>query len=129
MLASSAACSVPRHPELAGAWRALDVRTFDPGPEDSAKRWDLVTSQVMHLPDGEMVDLTRRLGAAIAPDGTLIVVGHHPDDLMTGLRHGRRKFLVTPEDLMPAVDLEGWTVEVVGARNRMMAWPDGKQVS
>lgn len=48
---------------------------------------------------------------------------------MTGLRHGRREFLFTPEDLLPALDPENWTVEVVEVRSRMMTGPDGEQVS
>jgi len=109
-------------------WRHVDVRTFDPGSEGSGDRWDLVTSQFMHLFDGGMVDLTRRLAGAVAPGGTLLVVGHHPDDLATGLRHGRRNFMFTPEDLVPALDLERWAVEVVEVRSRTMARPDGEQV-
>ncbi len=59
-------------------WRHVDVRTFDPGTEGIGERWDLVTSQFMHLPDGGMVDLTRRLAEAVAPGGTLLVVGPTP---------------------------------------------------
>lgn len=109
-------------------WRPVDVREFDSCPEGSGERWDLVTSQFMHLPDGGMVDLTRRLAAVVAPGGTLLVVGHHPDDLMTGLRHGRREFLFTPEELLPALDPDKWTVEVVEVRGRTMAGSDGQQV-
>lgn len=110
-------------------WRHVDVRTFDPGPEGSGEHWDLVTSQYMHLPDGGMVDLTRRLAGAVAPGGTLLVVGHHPDDLAAGLRHGRRDFMFTSEDLVPALDLEGWAVEVVEVRKRTVAGPDGEHVA
>ncbi|WP_104107120.1 bifunctional NAD(P)/FAD-dependent oxidoreductase/class I SAM-dependent methyltransferase [Nocardioides sp. 616] len=106
-------------------WRHLDVRSFDPGPE----RWDLVTSQFMHLPDGAMVDLTRRLGRAVAPGGTLLVVGHHPDDHATGLRHGGHGFLFTPEDLLPALDPAEWEVEVTDVRPRAATGHDGEQVT
>ena len=107
-------------------WRHLDIRTFD--PERSAERWHLVTSQYMHLPDGGMVDLTRRLAGAVAPGGTLLVVGHHPDDLATGLRHGHRSFMFTPEDLVPALNPETWEVEVVEVRPRSVTGPDGETV-
>ena len=95
-------------------WRQADARTWEPGEE----RWTLVTSNFLHLPDGGMVDVVRRLAAAVAPGGTLIVVGHHPDDLATGLRHGRREWLFAPEDLLPALDPEEWDVEVVQVRTR-----------
>jgi len=80
--------------------REVDVRTFDPGDE----RWDLVSSQFMHQPDDGMVDVVRRLVAAVAPGGTLLVVAHHPRDMATGLRHGHVSHLFTPEDLLPALD-------------------------
>ena len=78
----------------------------------------------MHLPDGGMVDLTRRLASGVAPGGTLLVVGHHPDDLHTGLRHGRPDFMFTPQDLLPALD-EGWEVEVAEVRPRTVHGHDG----
>ncbi|MEO5710157.1 MAG: bifunctional NAD(P)/FAD-dependent oxidoreductase/class I SAM-dependent methyltransferase [Nocardioidaceae bacterium] len=108
------------------AWRQVDVRTFDPTVTD--ERWDLVTSQFMHLPDGGMVDLTRRLGDAVAPGGTLLVVGHHPDDLHTGLRHGQPSFMFTPQDLVPALD-DAWQVEVAEVRSRKADGPDGEVVT
>jgi SAM-dependent methyltransferase len=108
-------------------WRHADVRTFDPGAD--GERWDLVTSQFMHLPDGGMVDLTRRLAGAVAPGGTLLVVGHHPDDLATGLRHGHRTFMFTPEQLLPAIDPETFEVEVAEVRSRTATGPDGDEVT
>jgi len=110
-------------------WRHVDVRTFEPEPEDSGERWDLVTSHFMHLPDGGMVDLTRRLAGAVAPGGTLLVVGHHPEDLTTGLRHGHRSFMFTPEDLLPALDLQAWEVQVTEVRPRSTTGPDGDPVT
>ncbi|MCW2738647.1 FAD-dependent oxidoreductase [Nocardioides sp.] len=98
--------------------RRVDVRTFDPDGET----WDLVSSQFMHLPDGRMVDLVRRLASAVAPGGTLLVVGHHPDDMATGLRHGHHSFLFTADSLLPALD-EEWEVEVCEARPRTAVHP------
>ncbi|MBM7460585.1 FAD-dependent oxidoreductase [Rhodococcus coprophilus] len=96
-----------------------DVRSWEPGDE----RWDLVSSQFMHLPDGGMVDLTRRLGSAVAPGGTLLVVGHHPDDMETGLRHGHHSFLFTPESLVPALADGDWEIELCEARSRTATHP------
>ncbi len=107
-------------------WRHLDVRAFDPESDGMDERWDLVTSQFMHLPDGGMVDLTRRLAGAVALGGTLLVVGHHPDDLSTGLRHGRHDFMFTPQDLVSALDPQTWDVEVVEVRQRELTGPDGE---
>ena len=104
--------------------RRVDVRTFDPGGET----WDLVTSHFFHLPDGGMPDVVRRLASAVAPGGTLLVVGHHPEDLKTGLRHGHNTFMFTPEELLPAVP-EGFTVVACETRPRTQAHPHtGEQI-
>ena len=81
-------------------WRQADARTWQPDGE----QWDLVSSQFIHLSDGGMPDLVRRLGDAVAPGGTLLVVGHHPSDLETGLRWSINDILFTPEDLLPGLD-------------------------
>ena len=101
------------------ATRAIDIRDWQPGEE----RWDLVSSQFMHLPAGGMVELTRRLGSAVAPGGTLLIVGHHPDDVATGLRHGDRSFLFTPAELTPVLTDGDWQVEVCEARPRTVTHP------
>jgi thioredoxin reductase/SAM-dependent methyltransferase len=98
--------------------RRLDVRSFDPAGET----WDLVTSHFFHLPDGGMPDVVRRLASAVAPGGTLLVVGHHPDDLATGLRHGHDTFMFTADQLVPALP-DDFEVEVSEARPRTQAHP------
>ena len=37
----------------------------------------------MHLPGEQRRELFARLAAAVAPGGTLLIVGHHPSDLRT----------------------------------------------
>jgi SAM-dependent methyltransferase len=88
------------------SWLQADLRTWTP---DGAV-WDLVTSQFLHLLDGGMVDAVRRMADAVAPGGTLLVVGHHPSDLDTGLRWSLPDVMFTPEQLLPAVDRPGWSV-------------------
>ena len=94
-----------------------------------------MTSHFVHLPDGGMVDVVRRLGSAVAPGGTLLVVGHHPEDLATGLRHGHHTFLFTADSLLPALgdgsgDPAGWEVEVCESRPRTQAHPEtGEEIA
>ncbi|MGJ9424101.1 SAM-dependent methyltransferase [Aeromicrobium sp. CF3.5] len=77
-----------------------DIRTWQP-----AESYDLISSQFMHLLDGGMRELVPRLADALKPGGLLLVVGHHPDDLRTGLRHASRPgVMFTPDDLVPTVD-------------------------
>lgn len=122
--AEAALARVAAHAEEAGvadrvSTRLLDVRTFEPDGET----WDLVTAHFVHLPDGGMVDVVRRLASAVAPGGTLLVVGHAPSDIHTGLRHGHHSFMHTADQLLPALD-DGWTVEVCESRPRTQAHPE-----
>lgn len=95
-----------QHAEEAGvadhtSFRVADVRTWEPGDE----RWDLVTAHYVHLPPEPMLDVVRRLASAVAPGGTLLVVGHHPGDVPAGVK--ARDDLFVPEALLPALD-DGW---------------------
>ncbi len=87
-------------------WERADIRTWRP-----AATYDLITSQFLHLLDGGMPGLVARLADALNPGGTLLVVGHHPDDLHTGLRHATEPgVMFTPDDLVPALDTERFDV-------------------
>jgi thioredoxin reductase/SAM-dependent methyltransferase len=121
--ADAALARVAEHAAEAGVGdrvetRRLDVRSFDPAGET----WDLVTSHFFHLPDGGMPDVVRRLASAVSPGGTLLVVGHHPEDLATGLRHGHDTFMFTADQLVPALP-DDFDVEASEARPRTQAHP------
>lgn len=116
------------HAQMAGVsdateWRHADLRQWSPGDE----RWDLVSSQFMHQPDGGMVPIVRTLATAVAEGGTLLVVGHHPGDLDSGLRWSIGQALFTPDDLLPALDAEVWEI-TAEVRERLQAVPDGDPV-
>ena len=53
-------------------WQQADLRTWVP-PE---RAFDLVTAHYLHLPGAATGPLFGRLAAAVAPGGTLLVVGH-----------------------------------------------------
>ncbi len=121
--ADAALARVAEHAAQAGVadrveTRRVDVRAFEPDGET----WDLVTCSFVHLPDGGMLDVTRRLGSAVAPGGTLLVVGHDPGDVATGLRHGHHSFLHTADELLPALG-DDWQIEACQSRPRTQAHP------
>jgi thioredoxin reductase/SAM-dependent methyltransferase len=128
--ADAALARVAKHAAEAGLGdrvetRRIDVRTFEPDGET----WDLVTAHFVHLPDGGMVDVVRRLASAVAPGGTLLVVGHAPNDIHTGLRHGHVSFMHTADQLLPALGDE-WVVEVCESRPRTQAHPEtGEEIA
>ena len=87
-------------------WRQADARTW----QADGDQWDLVSSQFIHLPDGAMPGLVRRLAEAVAPGGTLLVVGHHPRDIESGLRWSIDGILFEPEELLAGLDDDAWEV-------------------
>jgi len=87
-------------------FRQADLRTWTPDGE----QWDLVTSCFLHLLDHGMLEATRQMAAAVAPGGTLLVAGHHPEDEHTGLRWSMPGVMFTAEELAPAVDAERFDV-------------------
>ncbi len=74
--------------------------------------YDLVSAQFMHLPKPAIFDLQRRLAASVAPGGTLLIVGHHPDDVRHA--HGGEDFpdvRYTAEEVAALLDPQEWTIE------------------
>jgi thioredoxin reductase/SAM-dependent methyltransferase len=118
-LARAAAHAEAAGPEVAGriTWTHADLRAE--GPEG---RYDLVSSQFMHLPSEVRRDVFARLAAAVAPGGILLIVGHHPSDLR--LRDHRMHFpdmLYPPEEIAAALDPAEW--EVLTAETRVRTGP------
>lgn len=96
-------------------WEATDLLAWDPGDT----RYDLVTSQYVHLPSGQRDPLYRRLAGLVAPGGTLLIVGHHPSDLDTGVpRPPRPELFFTPDEVVALLDSTVWTVETAVAAAR-----------
>ena len=93
-----------RHAEQAGVaertdWWQVDARTFDP----AGRTFDLVTTHFLHPPEGGMVAVTRRLAAAVAPGGHLLVVGHAPSQTSAQLSPAQHRAMFLAADLLPAL--------------------------
>jgi 2-polyprenyl-3-methyl-5-hydroxy-6-metoxy-1,4-benzoquinol methylase len=102
------------HAEQAGVadqtdWWQVDARTFAAGE----RSYDLVSTHFLHPPDGGMVEVTRRLAAAVAPGGHLLVVGHAPSEAFTHLATSHRRAMFVADELLPALsdDFEALVVE------------------
>jgi thioredoxin reductase/SAM-dependent methyltransferase len=102
------------------------VGDWDPGDG----RFDLVTSHFLHLPPADRAAAFRRMAAAVAPGGTLLVVAHHASDLRTTIgRPDLPELFFEPDDVVAVLDPAGWDVQVAEARPREARDPEGRTVT
>jgi SAM-dependent methyltransferase len=119
---------VSEHAEEAGVAERVAVLHHDvlgPGPLPGS--YDLVSAQYLHPPVERFGEIVGRLGEAVRPGGRLLVVGHHPYDLATGLRsgHGHPELLFGPDRVLDALPADRWEVLVADAPTREVDGPDG----
>jgi len=115
-------------PDVAGRieWLHADLR--DTVIEEGA--YDLVSSQFMQLPGDTRRDLFARLAAAVAPGGTLMIVGHHPSDLRTTAhRMHFPDMMFTAEEIASDLDPAAWDVLAAESRPRAAAGHDGSHTT
>jgi SAM-dependent methyltransferase len=106
-------------------WVHADLAGWDPGPA----RYGLVSSQYVHLPPGAREALFRALAGAVAPGGSLLVVGHHPSDLQTTMRRPPMpELFFTGSDIAPLLDSGDWKIITDEAPQRSAPDPDGRPV-
>ena len=102
-------------------WQPVDALTWAPAPAS----YDLVSAQFIHLPPPQMPGLLERLGAAVRPGGTLLVVGHHPLDLLTTVHRPKwPDLLLTAEQIAASLDRADWAV-TTAEPERPATDPDG----
>jgi SAM-dependent methyltransferase len=95
-------------------WLQADLLTWVPD-----QVYDLVNAQFMHLPRALREPAFARLAAAVAPGGTLLIVGHHLSDRDSGAhRHGDPDMFFTVEDIAAGLDPEHWTIQTGVTRPR-----------
>ena len=97
-------------------WVHADLDAWTP----PAGRFDLVTAHYLHATWSDRPGMFQRLAAAVAPGGTLLVVGHlMGDDWEHGQHHAHEPgVLYTAEDVAAALDPVEWTDVVTGTRDR-----------
>ncbi len=108
------------------SWLPADFLGWIP-PEST---YDLVSSQFMHLPKDQRDALFSRLAASVSPGGSLLVVGHHPSDLQTGVpRPPVPELFFTAAEVAASLDPQGWDVVVSEARRRSALDREGLTVT
>jgi SAM-dependent methyltransferase len=120
-LERAAAHAAGRGPAVADriSWVHADLTAWEPG----AARFDLVSAQFMHLPAEPRAALFARLADAVAPGGTLLLVGHHFADLEAEGRGGMREMMFTADELVAALDPAAWDVVAAETRSRAATAP------
>lgn len=107
-------------------WEQRDLTAWLPDPAS----FDLVSSQFMHLPEPARSVLFSALAAAVAPGGTLLIVGHdaseHED---AGHRVHLSDLMFTVDDVLAAIASEGLLVTVAEIRERQADSPDGEMIT
>jgi SAM-dependent methyltransferase len=102
-------------------WVVADVLEY----ASMRRAFDLVAMLYLHLPPGELARVIRSAVDALAPDGTLIVLGHDTTNLTEG--HGGPRdasVLFTPKDVV--AQLEGLVVERAETVHRTVALEGGE---
>jgi SAM-dependent methyltransferase len=105
-------------------WVHADLLDYQPTPG----HFDLVLIAYIQLPADRLTALARTAGAALAPGGTLLAVGHDRDNLTRG--HGGPKdlsVLWTPQ--LVTAGLTGLTIEQAEQVDRMVTTPDGARTA
>ncbi len=114
--------------DIAGriTWQFADVLSWEPTPQ----QFDLVSAQFVHLPRPALESLHRRLGTAVRPGGTLLVVGHHPSDLETSIGRPRIADLMFTADQMATVlNPHDWDTITTTAPEREVIDPNGQTIT
>jgi SAM-dependent methyltransferase len=102
-------------------WQHADLLASPPEPDS----FDLVSAQFIQMAPEPRASLFTALAAAVRDGGKLLVVGHHPSDLTSGVpRPPTPERFYTPDDIAGLLPGE-WTIDVCQARPRRASTPDG----
>lgn len=106
-------------------WVHADLTAEVPG-----EAYDLVSAQFMHLPPAQRRTLFARLADAVAPGGTLLVVGHDFSDVAAGAhRPPEPERFFTAEEVVAGLDPGKWEVLVAEARQRPAHVHEGEDIT
>ncbi|MGH3438076.1 MAG: class I SAM-dependent methyltransferase [Sciscionella sp.] len=126
-IAATALRHAREHAESLGAditdrieWVEADMTGWTPTEE----HFDLVCTHYAH-PAGPRDALFGRLAGAVAPGGTLLIVGHHP----SGPQHASTpEAYFTAEQIATDLDADRWDVAVAETRYRTVTTPHSDEI-
>jgi SAM-dependent methyltransferase len=96
-------------------WVEADLGTWEPRPE----HYDLAISLYVHVA-GSVEEMVQRMAGAVAPGGTLLLVGHRPIDPGTGAATpAAGQVQVSVETATASLDSVGW--DLIAAEDRPRA--------
>ena len=105
-------------------WVQADLLDYKPAPGG----YDLVLVVYIHLPSASLARIFRAAAAAVAPGGTLLVIGHDRDNITRG--HGGPQDpgrLYTPAAV--TAELDGLAIRRVEQVMRPVRTPDGERTA
>ena len=98
-------------------WVEGDLATWTPKPE----HYELVACLYVHVA-GSVAEMMRRMADAVAPGGTLFMVGHRPFDPSTGVATAAvNQVQVSVEDAIATLEPSRWEFIVAEERPRPIA--------
>ncbi|MBE7187007.1 FAD-dependent oxidoreductase [Jatrophihabitans endophyticus] len=114
----------------AAAAAGVEIETLhlDVVRDDVPGSYDLVTSSFVHVPGDARRVLFTRLAAAVAPGGTLLVLGHDLADLQSSVERQHLAEAGWSAEHVAATLGDGWVVDTCEARPRAVRNHDGEQV-
>jgi SAM-dependent methyltransferase len=105
--------------DIAGCidWVEADLANWTPQP----RHYDLVACLYVHVA-GSVEEILQRIGAAVAPGETLLLVGHRPFDPDTGAATpAAGQVQVSVETAIAALERHQWEVDIAEDRPRAAA--------
>lgn len=103
-------------------WIAQDCVVDDlPGKPGA---YDLVTAHFLHLPRSDRAIVWKKLAAAVAPGGTLVIVGHSPSDAASGARRPPAEMTFDAKELRALLP-SSWSAVNVSTLRREQLGPEG----
>ena len=105
-------------------WVLADLLAWQP----AARGYDLVLIAYLHLPSAGLARVFRAAAAAVAPGGTLLVIGHDRDNIARG--HGGPQDpgrLYTPA--LVTAELDGLGIRRAGQVLRTVPTPEGERTA